>query len=110
MRGESKLILACLEMQQKFKDVLDPKEAKRNELQAKSDQFHCDLSKARRRMEQLEKDIAHLEWERPDRYIHWKGRVGRVISYVVGRLAALFGSARQACRKWMDRRKTHPLY
>jgi len=37
MRGDSKMLLHCLEMQQKFKDVIDPKKEKLEELKVKED-------------------------------------------------------------------------
>ena len=66
MRGDPKLLLHCLEMQQKFKDVLTPKEAQRRQLQARSEQLYQELLEARSQIEQLEKDVASLKWERPD--------------------------------------------
>jgi len=110
MRGDSNLLLACLEMQQKFKDVLDPKELQHNELRVQSDELQHELLQTRRKMQQLEKDVAYFEWERPDRYIYWKRRFVGVVNYVLGKLIWLFGLAKQTMRKWWNRRKTHPLY
>ncbi|KAL7548424.1 hypothetical protein ACHAWF_011714 [Thalassiosira exigua] len=74
MRGDTKLLLFCLEMQQKFKDVLEPMEARHEELRTRSDRLQDELSQARRQVQTLERDVADLEWERPDGYILWKGR------------------------------------
>lgn len=110
MRGDSKLLLSCLDMQQKFKDVLDPKETQHNELQVQSDKLLHELSRARSQIRQLEKDVAYLEWERPDRYIYWRGRFLELVHYALGKMLHLIEMAKQAFWKWREKRKTHPLY
>ena len=110
MRGDSNLLLFCLEMQQKFKDVIVPKEAQRKELQAKSDQLQHELSEASDRIRQLQEDVAILEWERPDRYIYWKGRLLEFIRYILDKMIQFWRLAKQAFLKWWNRRRTHPLY
>ena len=97
-------------MQQKFKDVLDPKETQHHELQACSDQLRRDLSRASSQISQLEKEVAYLEWERPDRYIYWKGQFLDLVYYALGKMLHLIEMAKQAFLKWRERRKTHPLY
>lgn len=106
MTGDSNLLLVCLEMRQKFKDAIDPKEAQRNEFQEKSDRLQHELSQARRHIEQLKREVTYLEWERPDRYIYWKARLLSVLFSVLKK----FIWARDVIRTRMDRRKTHPLY
>ncbi|KAL7543225.1 hypothetical protein ACHAXR_012530 [Thalassiosira sp. AJA248-18] len=110
MRGDSNLLVFCLEMQQKFKDVIDPKEAQYDEQKAKNDELNYELSLARSQIQQLEKDVASLEWDRPDRYIYWKGRFLAFICYVLGKINQLWGGVKKVFLDWRDRRKTHPLY
>mmetsp|Transcript_18223 Transcript_18223/g.38234 ORF Transcript_18223/g.38234 Transcript_18223/m.38234 type:complete len:184 (-) Transcript_18223:1648-2199(-) len=110
MRGDSKLLLVCLEMQQKFKDVMVPKDAQRAELQAQSNKYIHELSQARSRIEQLEREIAFLEWERPSRYIYWKRRMVAFICYLLEKTVQWFDWAWQAFQRWRNRRKTAPLY
>ena len=110
MRANSALLLFCLEMQQKFKDVLDPKEAQHRELKTHNENLHHQLSQARREVQRLEKEVSHLEWERPDWYIKWKGKFVGFICYVLGKLGGLFGRVKEAFWNWRERKKTHPLY
>lgn len=110
MRGDTELLVACLEMQQKFKDVLDPKEAQYRELQAQSEQLHLELSQVRSQLRELEKDIAMLEWERPDWYIYWKGRCIDFMRFVLEKVLQLFEMVKGVFWRWWERRKTHPLY
>ena len=110
MRGDPKLLLHCLEMQQKFKDVITPKEAQRRQLQAKSEQLYHELSEARSQIQQLEKDVASLKWERPDEYIRIKARVLEVVHYVVAKMKQFWNMLKNAVLRWYERRKTHPLY
>ena len=110
MRGDSTLLLFCLETQQKFKDALDPKEAQRQELQSQSDALHKELTDARDQIRTLEEEVANLEWERPDRYLYWKRRFVKMARSMRDRIMNWLEEAWQAFRRWRDRRRTHPLY
>lgn len=110
MRGDSNLLIHCLEMQQKFKDVIIPKEDKHSELRAKSDELQHELSQARCYIDQLERDIAHLEWERPDQYIYWKGRFLDLCAYVLRKMIQAWEWVKLQFLKWREKRRTHPLY
>ena len=110
MRGDSKLLLFCLSMQQKFKDVIGPKESQHSQLQAQNDKLHHELSDAKNRIRQLEKGVSTLVFERPDRYIYWKGRSKEFICYVLGKLNRVWEMIKGAFGRWRERRKTHPLY
>ena len=108
MRDDSALLLSCLDMQQKFKDVLVPKEAQRRELQAQSERLHYDLSEARRHVEQLENDVANMERERPNQYIYWKGRLLEIIHHVSNKIMKLIENAKKVFRWLWEKRRTHP--
>ena len=111
MRGDSNLLIHCLEMQQKFKDVIVPKSTQRDELQIKSDQLHTDIFHANSRIQQLENEISDLEWERPDQYIRWKTRIMEYVVFILEKLRQLWDAVKQSFWKWWNRRKkTHPLY
>lgn len=111
MRSDSKLLLWCLEMQQKFKDVIVPQSTQRDELQIKSDQLHTDIFHANSRIQQLENEISDLEWERPDQYIRWKTRIMEYVVFILEKLRQLWDAVKQSFWKWWNRRKkTHPLY
>lgn len=109
MSGKSDLLLWCLEMQQKYKDVIEPKTANRDELQEKSDQLQNDIAAARKKINNIENDIRNLKEERPDDYIMFKVRVITVIRLIVKRLRQLWKRARGAFLEWRDRR-TYPMY
>ena len=106
MRGDSKMLLHCLEMQQKFKDVIDPKDEQHKELKVKAEQLKSELKQAKAHIDQLEKEVATLEWERPDQYIYWKGRFLDCIYYI----RACWEIIKDALVRWKERRRTHPLY
>ncbi|KAL7504328.1 hypothetical protein ACHAXN_002000 [Cyclotella atomus] len=74
MRGKSELLICCLEMQQKYKDVIDPKSKQSDDLLEKSNKLQNDIAAAQRKIQQLESEIATLQEERPDDYIYYKGR------------------------------------
>lgn len=110
MRGDTNLVLACLDMQQKFKDVLNPLEAHHKELRARSDELRYDLTQACGRIQQLEKDVSTLKWERPDQYLHWKAQLLTHIRRVFDRMIQLLQILKREFWKWWERRKTHPTY
>lgn len=103
------MLLHCLEMQQKFKDVIDPKEEKLEELKVKAEQLKSELKQAKAHIEHLEKEVATLEWERPDQYIYWKGRFLDCI-YYIAQVRACWEIVKDAFERWKERRRTHPLY
>jgi hypothetical protein len=109
MRGKSELLICCLEMQQKYKDVIDPKSKQRDDLLEKSNELQNDIAAAQRKIQQLEREIATLQEERPDDYIYYKGRAMIVVRYVLKLLWSLWSRAKQAVLAWRERR-THPLY
>ena len=110
MRGDSKMLLHCLEMQQKFKDVIDPKEEKLEELKVKAEQLKSELKQAKAHIEHLEKEVATLEWERPDQYIYWKSRLLDCIQDLVAQVRTCWEMMKDAFVRWKERRRTHPLY
>ena len=110
MRGDTKLLLFCLEMQQKFADAIRPLEARHDELRAENGRLRDELSRARGGAEGLEREVADLEWERPDRYIRWKGKFLALVGYVLGRSMRLLRRAWREFQRWRERRRTHPLY
>lgn len=110
MRENSKLLVWCLEMQQKYKDVIDPKIVQRDELHQTSNKLQSDISAAQMRIQQLEKEIAQLQAERPNDYIYYKGRVMTVLGYLVDTMVKIWRRVKQAISAWRERRQTHPLY
>jgi len=108
MRGDSALLLSCLEMQQSFKDILIPKEAQHREIQAHSERLHHELSQARKYMEQLENEVATLERERPNQYIYWKGRFVEIMHRVMKKIMNWLDKSKRVCRWLWEKRKTHP--
>ena len=104
MRGDSKLLLVCLEMETAFKDVLTPKETRLKELQDQSQQLHNELLQKRRRIEQLGQKITSLDWERPNRYIHWKQRFLAFIWSARGKVVHLLKMGKGVFSK-----RTHPV-
>jgi hypothetical protein len=109
MRGKSELLIWCLEMQQKYKDVIDPKSNRRKDLLDKSNTLQNDIAAAQRKIQQLESEIAMLQRERPSDYIYYKGRAMTVARHVLTLLRNLWHRAKQAFVAWRERR-THPLY
>ena len=105
MTSNTKLLLVCLEMQTRFNEVLNLKETQRNHLQDQSLQLRSELSKKRQRVEQLEKSILSLEWERPDRYIYWKQQFLAFLCFVREKFRHLWKTGKGALSQ-----KTHPLY
>lgn len=97
-------------MQQKFKDVVVPKETQRRELQSQNAKLHNELSQAKEQIRKLEKDVAYLEWERPDRYIYWKGRIVALGRQIFAKLRQCWEALKEMILNWRERRKTHPLY
>jgi hypothetical protein len=110
MRGDSTLVLTCLDMQQKFKDVISPLEVQHHDLRARYDELRYGLDQASGRINQLEKDIASLEWERPDQYLHWKAQFLALIRRLLDKVAKLRETLKREFWKWWERRKTHPIY
>jgi len=110
MRGNSNLLMWCLEMQQKYEDVIHPKTNTRDELHLKSTKLQNDIIAAQTQIQQLESEIAQLQEERPDDYIYWKGRVMTVIEFVLKKIKQLWQRAKRAYIAWREKRKTHPLY
>ncbi|KAL3803873.1 hypothetical protein HJC23_004035 [Cyclotella cryptica] len=110
MRGNSKLLIWCLEMQQKFKDVIDPKTHQHEELQRKSTALQRNIRLAKERIQQLESEIEKLEFERPDDYIYLKGRVTDVVLYVFDKIIQLWDTIKNVFVAWWNRRQTYPLY
>ena len=110
MRGNSNLLMWCLEMQQKYEDVIHPKTNTRDELHLKSTKLQNDIIAAQRQIQQLESEIAQLQEERPDDYIYWKGRVMTVIEFVLKKIKQLWQRAKRVYIAWREKRKTHPLY
>jgi len=103
------MLLHCLEMQQKFKDVIDPKEEKLEELKVKEEQLKSELKQATQN-EHLEKEVATLEWERPDQYIYWKSRLRDCIYSILAQMRVCWEIVKDAFVRWKERRRTHPLY
>ena len=121
MRGDTDLVLHCLDMQLTFTDVISPMEAEHCELQARSNELGCDLTQARAHLKDLEKEVASLKWERPDEYLQFKSDFLSFIRRVWERLVAMALIMKRASRKLltkiMDRldygattTKTHPMY
>lgn len=110
MRGDSNLLISCLEMQLNFEEVIIPKEAELCELQATSVKLQFKLTQAKSRIEQLEKAIAELEWERPDRYIYWKGRLNDFVHHVREKITMWCEITKQSFYRWHERRRTYPRY
>jgi predicted RNase H-like nuclease (RuvC/YqgF family) len=108
MRGDSALLLSCLDMQQAFKDVLIPMEAQHRNLQAESNRLQTELTQARRDMEQLENEVANLVKERPDQYIHWKRRFLKVMHHARNKFQQWLENAKRVCRWLWEKRRTHP--
>ena len=79
MRGNSNLLIWCLEMQQKYNDVIHPETNTHDELHRQSNTLQNDIIAAHRLIQQLESSIEEMNGERPDDYIYWKGRVMTVI-------------------------------
>ena len=100
------MLLHCLEMQQKFKDVIDPKDEQHKELKVKAEQLKSELKHAKTHIDQLEKEVANLEWERPDEYIYWKSRFLDCLYYI----RACWEIVKDVFVRWKERRRTHPLY
>ena len=61
-------------------------------------------------IDQLEKDIAHLEWERPYQYIYWKGRFLDLCAYVLHKMIQAWEWVKLQFLKWREKRRTDPLY
>lgn len=108
MRGDSSLLLSCLDMQQTFEDVIIPIEAQYRELQAHSERLHFKLSEARKDVEQLENEVACLEKERPDQYIYWKGRILEIVRRLLNKIIQWLDIAKRVFRWLWEKRKTHP--
>ena len=104
------MLLHCLEMQQKFKDVIDPKDEKLEELKVKAEQLKSELKQAKAHIEHLEKEVATLEWERPDQFIYWKGRFLDCIHNTVTQMRVCWEIIKDALVRWKERRRTHPQY
>ncbi len=110
MRGDTTLVLECLEMQQKFKDVLSPLEVQHHDLRARSDALRYGLTQASVHIQVLEKDVATLEWERPDQYLRWRAQLLTFIRRVLDSVVQLLDTLKHEFWKWWERRKTHPIY
>ena len=110
MRGNSKLLIWSLEMQQKYLDVVEPKTNQRDELQQRSNQLQSDILSAQGRIQRLQNDIARLEVERPDGYIYWKRHIMTVLTFVANKLLLLWSFVKNTFLAWRDRRQTYPLY
>ena len=61
MRGDSALLLSCLDMQQAFKDVLIPMEAQHRNLQAESNRLQTELTQVRIDIQALPSGIYFVE-------------------------------------------------
>ena len=110
MRGNSNLLIWCLEMQQKYNGVIHPKTNTRDELHRQSITLQNDIIAAQRQIQQLESSIEEMKGERPDDYIYWKGRVMTVTMSVLKKLNQLWQRAKEVYLESRERRKTHPLY
>lgn len=108
MRGDSNLLLSCLDMQQTFKDVIIPIEAQYRELQDHSERLHFKLSEARKDVEQLENEVAFLEKERPDQYIYWKGQILEILRRLLNKIIQWLDIAKRVFRWLWEKRRTHP--
>lgn len=108
MRGDSALLLSCLEMQQSFKDILIPKEAQHRQLQAESERLQYELSQARKHIEELENEVATLERERPNQYIYWKRQFLEIMHRVLTKIMKWLENAKRVCRWLWEKRRTHP--
>ena len=96
-------------MQQKFKDVLSPLEVQHHDLRARSDELGYGLTQASAHIQVLEKDVAILEWERPDQYLRWKAQFLAFIRHVLDKVVQLLETLKREFWKWWERRKTHPF-
>jgi len=121
MRGDTDLVLHCLDMILKFNDVISPMEAEHCELQARSNELCHDLTQARAFVKDLEKEVSSLKWERPDKYLQFKSDFlsfsRRVWERLVTMVIKLKCESRKLLTKMMDRldysaktTKTHPIY
>ena len=104
------MLLHCLEMQQKFKDVIEPKEERLAQLKVEREQLKSKLKQAKTHIDQLEKEVATLEWERADQYIYWKSRLLHCIHNTLAQVRACWEIVKDALVRWKERRRTHPLY
>jgi hypothetical protein len=109
MRGDSDLLLSCLDMKQTFKEALIPKEAQHRELQAQSERLHSELSQAMKDMEQLENEVANLEKERPDKYIYLKGLIQEIMHRVMNKSMQWSDILKRVCQRLWAKRRTHPF-
>jgi len=110
MRGDSNLLMHCLERQLNFKEIIVPKEAELGELRATSVKLQCELSQAKSRIKLQEKDIIELEWERPNRYIIWKSRFFDFIHRLHEKITQWCEMTKQSFYRWQERRRTYPRY
>lgn len=121
MRGDTDMVLHCLDMQLKFTDVINPMKDEHREFQARSDELCRNLTEARALVKSLENDVATLKWERPDKYLQLKSDFlsfsRRMWERLVAMALKLKRESRKLLTKIMDRldygatkTKTHPMY
>ena len=110
MQNDTKMLFHCLKIQLKFKEVIEAKSNQKDKLQANADELREELKNTTDCIRELEKDIAALEWERPDEYIRRKERVVELVKIASDKIVFYWRLAKTAVLKWWNDRKTHPEY
>ena len=110
MRNDTAMLSHCLEMQLKFREVIDAKTNQREDLQVNANELHEQLNNTTHCIGELEKDIAALEWERPDEYIRRKERFLELVKFASDKIVFYWRLTKDAVLKWWENHKTHPEY